>query len=418
MNANKRLFLLLSLFLLAFSLLSACEDTDDDADDDDIADDDDSTDDDDDTTDDDDDDSTDDDDDDDDDNDDDVVIDLTWSIEEVDASSNSGQYTSIALDSLNQVHISYYDVDASALKYVNNVAKTWNVETVDNCAEVGKYSSLGISSGGFAHISYFDETNGDLKYATNKSGSWSVTSVKTGAGLYTSLVLDPSDWAHISHVSTDNMYLYYSENTAAGTWSTGQVDFQSGDWSITSSSSIALDSEQNAHIAYNTASSGATYMNQLKYANNVSKAWNIQVAAEDTETEITYGTLALDPNGKVHMAYYYHGWGEYYAALKYATNKSGTWVNEAVEWSEFVGQYNCIQVDDSGFPHISYFDLYNSGVKYATKQSSNWHTEMVDSEGSVGEYTSLAIEDTSHVHISYYDMENDRLKYAASSPAK
>ena len=418
MKANKTLFRLIIVALMAFLLFAACEDSEDDdedeggsgTDDDDTTTDDDDDDDDDDTTDDDDDDTTDDDDDD-------VVIDLTWTTEVVDSATNTGEYTSIAMDTSNNVYISYYDVDASSLRYVHNGAKAWTPETVDDSADTGKYSSLGLCSGGFAHISYFDETNSKLKYATNKTGTWVIEDVKPDAGQFSSLAVDSSDWIHVSHLSTDSKTLYYSNNTNAGTWATVVVENLSGDFSATTSTSIALDSNIKVHIAYNTDEDGGSYRNQVRYANNVSKAWTLELVTEKANTEIAHASLDLDANDKAHIAYYFHESGYYYAALNYATNTSGSWENETVNWAEFSGRYNSIKLDDSGYPHVSYFDNYNCAVRYATKQSSTWFTEVVDDENCVGKFTSLAVQDTSHLHISYYDMELDRLKYAFSVPA-
>ncbi len=42
---------------------------------------------------------------------------------------------------------------------------TWNIETVDSTGHVGSFSSLALDSSGNPHISYYSYTNADLKYA-------------------------------------------------------------------------------------------------------------------------------------------------------------------------------------------------------------------------------------------------------------
>ena len=48
----------------------------------------------------------------------------------------------------------------------------WTIETVDDSALVGRYSSLAIDSLDWPHISYYDETNGNLKYTYRTGTGW------------------------------------------------------------------------------------------------------------------------------------------------------------------------------------------------------------------------------------------------------
>ncbi len=79
---------------------------------------------------------------------------------------------------------------------------------------MGWYTSLALDTTGEAHISYFDATNVSLKYTTNASGAWANTIV--GAGSYNSLALDTSDGVHISYfdpLTYDLMYTTATNNT-------------------------------------------------------------------------------------------------------------------------------------------------------------------------------------------------------------
>jgi len=43
----------------------------------------------------------------------------------------------------------------------------WMLSTVESTGEVGESNSLAVDSNNHVHISYYDGTNGDLKYATD-----------------------------------------------------------------------------------------------------------------------------------------------------------------------------------------------------------------------------------------------------------
>ena len=114
-----------------------------------------------------------------------------------------GYYSSIALDSNNKVHISYYDQDSTDgsnydLKYITNESGSWVITTVDSSGTVGYYTSIAIDSNNKVHISYYDNTNADVKYATNASGSWVTTTVDSTGG-YTSIAIDSNNKVHISY---------------------------------------------------------------------------------------------------------------------------------------------------------------------------------------------------------------------------
>ena len=74
-----------------------------------------------------------------------------------------GEYSSLALDSNDNPHISYNRWTNRDLKYAHYDG-SWNLEIVDSEGEVGKYTSLVLDSNNNPHISYYDSTNDDLKY--------------------------------------------------------------------------------------------------------------------------------------------------------------------------------------------------------------------------------------------------------------
>ena len=82
-----------------------------------------------------------------------------------DKSINVGEYSSLALDSIGNPRISYYDQTNRDLKYASWDGSRWVITTVDSAGDVGEYSSLELDVYSNPRISYFDATNGNLKFA-------------------------------------------------------------------------------------------------------------------------------------------------------------------------------------------------------------------------------------------------------------
>jgi PKD repeat protein len=91
------------------------------------------------------------------------------------------------LDSLDKVHISYYDVTNGDLKHATNASGSWVTETVDSAGDVGQYTSIAIDSSDYVHISYYDATNGDLKYVTTAQPVGNTRPIANPGGPYTGI---------------------------------------------------------------------------------------------------------------------------------------------------------------------------------------------------------------------------------------
>ena len=111
-----------------------------------------------------------------------------WVIQTIDSAGAVGWNTSIALDTNNYPHISYYDYTNGDLKYAKWTGSSWSIQTVDSAGYVGDHTSIALDTNNYPHISYRDNTNYDLKYA-----KWTNNPVLSWAGENVNYVSDGLD---------------------------------------------------------------------------------------------------------------------------------------------------------------------------------------------------------------------------------
>ncbi|MEO8267382.1 MAG: hypothetical protein ABI706_17920 [Ilumatobacteraceae bacterium] len=142
----------------------------------------------------------------------------------VDSTSDRGQYSSLALDSLGKPVISYYDATSHRLLLAHcndtdcaggNDAPSLVVLTGEGPDDVGKYSSMALDLfDQFPTIAYYNATQGDLKliHCTNQNCTGAQSSVLvdgTGAdvGANLSMTLDLASNPVISYYDATNLGL-------------------------------------------------------------------------------------------------------------------------------------------------------------------------------------------------------------------
>jgi len=250
------------------------------------------------------------------------------------------------------IFIGYYDVSNSNLKCADNGTTThWVNNTLDAKGMVGLYASMASDSLNKMHISYYDQTHQSLKYATNASGSWQNYTVDNAGsvGLWTSIALDSNGKVHISYYDNSNSHLKYATN-AGGSWQNFTVD---GAGSIGLHTSVAIDNNNRVHISYYDISNG-----DLKYANNTAGTW-VNTTLDSPADVGQYSSIGIDSNGRSHISYFDSTNGD----LKYATDASGTWQTFALDSTGIVGEYTSIAIDSSNNRYISYYDRTNGDLK-------------------------------------------------------
>ncbi|MHC9541866.1 MAG: hypothetical protein AB9903_20360 [Vulcanimicrobiota bacterium] len=126
-----------------------------------------------------------------------------WIVEIIDAgtpSHNVGEFCSLALDSKDIPHISYYDTGKQCLKYAVK-KKRWKSSVVDSDAGVGTYSCIAIDRNDSPHIAYYDPKGGIVRYCTVEKGRWKIVRTDCQGSLF-SMKLSPEGIPHIAFMDS------------------------------------------------------------------------------------------------------------------------------------------------------------------------------------------------------------------------
>jgi hypothetical protein len=321
-----------------------------------------------------------------------------WIIEIVDSVHISFDGpTSLALDSENYPHVSYYDYTNNDLKYAHHNGNNWQIEVVDGNGDVGQDPSLALDTSDNPHISYFDVTNTALKYAFYDGNNWQIQTVDSegNVGSKTSIALGTNNYPHISyhHFSRNDIkYASYDGNS----WQIERVDsFASY---LRGTTSLALDNNNIPHICYSDY--------ELNHAYYDGGSWQI----DPVEGGGSQPWLSIDSINALHISYYDRYLPD--KDLNYANYDGNHWQFEVVDGPGAVGGQSSIALDVNDNPHISYLDYTNDNLKYAHFNGSSWIIKRVDIDGDVGRYSSIAVSSSGYPHISYFDRTNNNLKYA------
>lgn len=326
---------------------------------------------------------------------------LSWEIGT--ASWRRGVYTSLALDSQANAHISYYDTVSRVLVYSWFDGQTFQTEVVDRAYHAGVGDALALDSQDRPHISYVYSPSDPiniLRYAHFDGTTWQIETVDPQGGGGTSIALDSQDRPHISYCDCSNGVLKHAHFDGAS-WQVETVDLRPRELFATS---LKLDTEGHPHIAY----SG---WEQLRYAVFDGTAWQVETVEDGLPTDIVgVVSLVLDSAGHPRIAYDH-------MRLKYARWDGTAW---RIEVPVPEGGWNpTLGLDRAEHPLIAYQDFDPIMVvfflKLARFDGLEWQTVIVD-RGGVGLASSLKVDPQDRVHISYYDDRGGRVKYARGTP--
>jgi len=379
-----------------------------------------------------------------------------WRCTVVDATNNTGRFTSMAFDLSGNPWISYYDPDDLNLNIAQYVGSggncddsggsdAWNCEIIDGTGSLGQHTSIAFDPSGSPWISYRASTGNDLKVAnyvgsggncddSGGSDAWQCTIVDatSDSGEYSSLAIGPSGDIWVSYYdngSNDNLkvaqYVGSGGNCTSAAWECTVVD-ATGAVGLYTSIAVGLDGVP--WVSYRDLT--GTELQVAQYvgsggncdATGGSDAWQCTVVDTINDSSL-YTSIAIDSSGNPWISYRDSTANNLKVANYVGTSgncSSTAWDCVTVDSSETSGRYTSIAFDPSGNAWVSYVNETGDDLKVATYvggvsgscSSTAWDCVVVDSTGDVGWDTSIAFDPSGNPWVSYYDSTADDLNVA------
>jgi hypothetical protein len=275
-----------------------------------------------------------------------------------------------------------------------SAAPPWSVERIEETSgNSGEFSTVLIDSVGLAHIIYYNTSDNNLMYTvlsddaqSNDWTNWEVPVVidseaQVNVGQWAKAVINDNDDIHVIYRSGTGAITHLfspSSDNSTRTWSKATLV----DSLFTKSDlSLALDSDGNPHAVYYGAgdhqdpnlSRNLIYASAEVHCCYKPSRWIWSVEPIDVSGRVGRGaSLAIGSDDTLHVSYH----DETNGSLKYASRTFNSQFNAWSSWDtstidkpsngNIVGKYTDIIVTDSEAVYIAYYDESTGDLKLAS----------------------------------------------------
>ncbi len=289
----------------------------------------------------------------------------------------------------------------------------WTKTTADYTDESGPENAIVVDSNGHVHIVYINGGNYKIMHAENDGSGWSTAEVDSCAGSYcwdAHMVIDDNDELHVAYSAQGEKLVY--QHYDGQDWNGGVVSYSARFAPV----GIAVDSNNHPHISY--SQTGQWCGNGLRLASYDGSTWTTQ-SVDSGSNKGCDSSIVIDENDHIYIAYQDRD----NSKLKFATNKSGSWLSYSPDASSFgnnmyPGYSTSLAMDEQGQFHIAHYDSDNEDLRYSTGvPNGQWTNTIVDASGNTGKNPSIAVDAAGDLHIVYASWSSFDLKYATLKPS-
>ncbi len=264
---------------------------------------------------------------------------------------------SLVFDSSNHPHVSYGN---GKLGYAYHNGTTWISQTIGAAgagSSIGRNSAIQLDSNGHPHIMYYGLNDGinptGFYHAYFDGSTWITETVSSygdgnGANASRGLVIDKNNHLHTVFTGFD-WSIWYAHHDGTS-WSTQRIA-SAGD-----GGAIAIAPDDSLHVSY--------IANDVMYATLNGPEWITQTVAKMI-TQSNSSQLApmgwamlptalqIDDAGQPHIIF--DNYSASYKSLRYASWDGTTWRVENIDSQDHPGWTLSLAVDPSGYPHVAYY---------------------------------------------------------------
>ena len=289
----------------------------------------------------------------------------------------------------------------------------WTKTTADYTDESGPENAIVVDSNGHVHVVYINGGNYKIMHAEFDGSMWDTAEVDSCAGSYcwdAHMVIDDNDELHVAYSAQGEKLVY--QHYDGQDWNGGVVSPSARFAPV----GIAVDSNNLPHISY--SQTGQWCGNGLRLASYDGSAWTTQ-SIDSGSNKGCDSSIVIDENDHIYIAYQDRD----NSKLKFATNKSGSWLSYSPDASSFgnnmyPGYATSLAMDEQGQFHIAHYDSDNEDLRYSTGvPNGQWTNTIVDASGNTGKNPSIAVDAAGDLHIVYASWSGFDLKYATLKPS-
>lgn len=200
--------------------------------------------------------------------------------------------------------------------------------------------------------------------------------------------------------------LLYSSTAAASqkfTWTVETVDTEGGTFN-----SMAVDPEGNVHMGYLSPSGGGA---KYAFRSAASGSWFSMVVDGNNG----FVSLALDSHQRPSLCYMP------FQTLKYARWDGSKWEIGEIAPRSGARDFSCsICIDRDDAPHVTWYQYRDSEdrqalhIRHAALQNGNWLARTLDYGRETGKWNTVRVDSQGHVYVAYSAFREGAFRFASS----
>ena len=291
-----------------------------------------------------------------------------WTLEQVDATSGSGQMPYLCLDPAGNPHIAYWVKTEPELRYAHLTDYGWEIDIIE--ATTAGIASIAVGSDGTPHVCYASRDGLDThqRYAYKQNGEWIIQDLNSDLG-YSSIAVDHNNNPHMIWFN-DLIGIPYYYGFVDGAWVLEVIPGSYHEEAV-----LAVDSNNVIHVIFEEPP-GQTHI----YRQN--NQWHSEPVPG---TDGCYSPhFTIDSSDHFHIASTYYEINPEVEIARYIYWDGDTWSSADINSSEEHLYSEGIVLDSNGHPHVQCWDPTLYILECALYDGASWTREEIHRPGITG----------------------------------